>query len=167
MKIDTLLNKASESSFYKWFANLVLSRVIPFNGAHNLYIISINENKIVVTLPYIRRNKNHVNGIHACALATLCEYTSGLVLSKVFSPHEYRIILKDIEVNYHFQAKMKVNASYCIQEDEIANLKKIILSEDAALKWCIVNVYDYDNNHICTGKIHWQIKPWSKTHSKL
>lgn len=165
MKIDTLLFKASESKFNKWFANTVLSRVIPFNGSHNLRIDTIQKNSITVTLPYIRKNKNHVNGIHACALATLCEYTSGLVLSKVFSPHEYRIILKDIEINYYFQAKMKVMANYNIQKEEITSLMEIISREDAVLKWCNVNVYDIDKNHICTGKIHWQIKPWSKTHS--
>jgi acyl-coenzyme A thioesterase PaaI-like protein len=165
MKIDALLNKANESTFYKWLANFVLSIVIPFNGKHSLSITLINGNSISVTLPYIRRNKNHVNGIHACALATLCEYTSGLVLSKAFSPHDYRIILKDIEVNYHFQAKMKVNATYNIPEDEILQLKETISRNDFALKLCYVEVYDTDKNHICTGKIHWQIKPWSKTHA--
>jgi acyl-coenzyme A thioesterase PaaI-like protein len=167
MEIDILLNKSGRSNLYRIITNIVLARVIPFNGAHHLKITNINKDFIEVRLPYIRRNKNHVNGIHACALATLCEYTTGLILSREFSPTNYRIILKDIQINYHFQAKMNVSAKFGLVETIVNEIKKELQEKDAIFQRCEIEVYDEQQNHICSGKIYWQIKPWSKTKVQL
>ncbi|CAN5493839.1 hypothetical protein BH11BAC2_BH11BAC2_24960 [soil metagenome] len=139
----------------------------PFNGPHQFAVSKIEPKTLELTIPYIRKNKNHLNGIHACALATACEYISGLSLTRHLSIDEYRIILKDIQMTYHYQAKMEATIRYSLPDEEIENLKKVLSTEDATFRWYTVEIYDRNQHHICTGKIHWQIKPWSKTKVKL
>ena len=79
-KLQLLLKKASVSEWYKWVLNRVLSRAIPFNAPHHFRVLTVKSGHIQISLPYRRSNMNHVKGIHACALATLCEYTVGLTL---------------------------------------------------------------------------------------
>ena len=118
-------------------------------------------------LPFIRSNKNHINGIHACALATLCEYVSGLSLVRFLSADKYRIILKDIHIIYHYQAKTKVTAMFEANEILLNEIKNKLREADAVLKELNVEVYDANQNHICTGIITWQLKNWSKVKTSV
>lgn len=158
-----LLEKAEQSSLALMLLNIGLKRMIPFNSPHRFKIAEVTSDSISITAPYIRRNKNHVNGIHACALATLCEYSCGLALARTFDPKTYRVILKELKVNYQYQAKEKVTATYSLPESTILAIKKTLNTEDAALCTLIVTVKDRQDNIICIGEVTWQVKPWSKT----
>lgn len=118
-------------------------------------------------LPFIRANKNHINGIHACALATLCEYVSGLSLVRYLSEDKYRIILKDIHILYHYQAKTKVTATFELNELLLNEIMNQLHHTDAVLRELNVKVYDINQNHICTGIIIWQLKNWSKVRTAV
>src|SRR5688572_12028327 len=93
-----LIERSRNSGFGKWLLNFVLARVIPFNAPHHLTVTDAAEGRIRVRLPYKKSNLNHVKSMHACALATLCEYTTGLAIISMISEKEYRIILKNIKV---------------------------------------------------------------------
>lgn len=157
-----LLQKAEHSSFARLMLNIGLKRMIPFNSPHRFKITSVTSDSISITAPYIRRNKNHVNGIHACALATLCEYSCGLALARTFDPNTYRVILKELKVNYHYQAKEDVTANYHLPLSTISDIQKTLSKEDAALCTLIVDINDSKGNVICIGEVTWQVKPWSK-----
>jgi len=165
-KLRNLILKAEHSSFYRWLLNMVLARSIPFNAPHCFRVIKIKQGSAEIMLPYRRRNLNHVKGIHACALATLCEFTTGLTLISTISENEYRIILKSIRVDYHFQARMDVIASFSLNEKFI---EKVITGplqfEDAIFTEMEIKVNDMAGNHICTGFINWQVKKWNKVKS--
>ncbi|MBL7923979.1 MAG: DUF4442 domain-containing protein, partial [Bacteroidia bacterium] len=98
MQLNRLLEKAKTSAIHRHLLNYGLRRMIPFNGAHHLKIEQVMDHTLLLTLPAIRQNKNHLQGMHACALATLCEYISGLSLARVLPAEEYRLILKSIHV---------------------------------------------------------------------
>jgi acyl-coenzyme A thioesterase PaaI-like protein len=163
MQLNNLLIRAERSNIALRLLNFGLRRLIPFNAPHKFNITQIEKDSLTITLPYIRKNKNHVNGIHACALATLCEYISGLSIIRELSQDNYRIILKDIEMAYHYQAKMEVQAKFSLPPTEIEAIKEGLSIADAVFRRYDIEVYDAAKNHICTGKIHWQIKPWNKT----
>lgn len=162
-KLHNLILKAGNSGFYNWILNRVLSRAVPFNAPHNFRILKIVPGETTVLLPYKRSNMNHLKGIHACALATLCEYTIGLTLLSKISENNYRIILKGIRMEYHYQGKSDVVASFALPGEE---LKKYILgpleSSDAVFHEFQIAVYDTQKNHICTGWVNWQVKKWDK-----
>ncbi|MFN0189743.1 MAG: DUF4442 domain-containing protein, partial [Bacteroidia bacterium] len=71
MTLNSILDKAKNSSFYLFLLNLVLRRIIPYNAPHRFKVEKVNEESLEVSIPFIKKNKNHINGIHACALATL------------------------------------------------------------------------------------------------
>lgn len=168
MILSDLINKANRSTFYLRILNIVLWQKIPFNNAHKYRIIKIKDNALTILLPYKRKNMNHIKGIHACALATLCEYISGLSLMSSISEKEYRIILKNIHMTYHYQAKMNVYATFSLSQEFIQKeiVESLKLSE-SVFKELKVEVYDTSKNHICTGLINWQIKKWEKVKTKM
>lgn len=92
-KLNRLVAKAEKSSFYLWVLNVIAGRFVPFNKPHTFSIKHITSNSIHIELPYKKVNLNHIKGIHACALATLCEYCTGTVLLLSLDPSMYRIIL--------------------------------------------------------------------------
>ncbi len=166
MNFEKIFEKAKDSSFQRWMLNKGLSAKIPFNSPHKFSIDAISENGLIISIPFIRRNKNHIGGIHACALATLCEYITGLCISRKFSPDEYRIILKEIKITYHYQAKMQVNTHFELNQNLASEILNELKSADAIFSSFYVEVYDAEKNHICTGSIQWQIKLKSSVKTK-
>ena len=167
MTLNSILDKAKNSSFYLFLLNLVLRRIIPYNAPHRLKVEKVNDESLEVSIPFIRKNKNHINGIHACALATLCEYISGLSLARALPPENYRLILQTIHVDYHYQGKTKLHTRFGIDEKELMEIKSTIKEKDSIVKEYSVSIYDTSQNHICTGIITWQIKEWGKVSLKV
>lgn len=165
-KLLNLANKAKQNSFYLWLLNRVLYRVVPFNKPHKLKVLKIEDKGISILLPYAKVNLNHIKGIHACALATLCEYSCGLLLLLNLDPKKYRIILKEINMSYNYQGKTDVKVDFTLAEKLIQEIKLRLSGEEAIFQEFEVNVFDINNNHICTGKTKWQIKSWEKVRSR-
>lgn len=157
-----LFKKARRSKFFLYILNLVMGYSIPFNRPHRIKITEIHDNGVSVRLPFRRKNLNHLKGIHACALATTAEYASGISLLILIGT-DYRLIMKNIHVTYHYQAKMDVVTSV---KYDLVNLTENVLSllndGNAVLLNNTVEVYDLMNNHICTATIEWQLKNWKQ-----
>jgi acyl-coenzyme A thioesterase PaaI-like protein len=166
-KLNVFVQKAKHSKFYLWVLNFVLLRMVPFNNPHKLKIQTIADDGITMFAANTKNNRNHIKGIHACLLATLCEYVTGLSLLTHLSPKEYRIILKNIHMTYHFQAKTDVVVKFNISSEEKQNILLSLQKEEAIFKEYTVDVYDINKNHICTGLINWQIKAWKNVKMKI
>lgn len=166
-KLQYLIAKSAGSSFYKTVLNLALDFTIPFNSPHHYKVLDIKPGFAHVLLPFRRSNKNHVNSLHACALATLCEFTTGLALVGAISEQEYRIILKNLNTTYLYQGKRAVTATFelsekYIQEQIITPLKQ----EESVTVTFEIHVKDDSANLICSSLVTWQIKNWSKVRLK-
>ncbi|HRH65523.1 MAG TPA: DUF4442 domain-containing protein, partial [Bacteroidia bacterium] len=109
-KLLFLLERAKHSSVHRTLLNFVLARAIPFNAPHGFRVQDVFDDGIKIKLPYKRKNLNHLNGIHACALATLSEYTAGITLSIACGTDSFRLIMKELSMIYHYQAKQDVFA---------------------------------------------------------
>ena len=168
MKPEKLVEKARSSSFYLWLFNLATERLIPFNKPHGFKITSLQENRIETYLPYKRRNLNHIKGIHACALATLSEFTTGALLLTGLPANKYRIILQNLEIRYHYQAKKAVKAVFEISPQWIEeNVTKPLGQNESTVVPCVIEIYDLDDNHISTAKVYWQLKEWAKVRTRM
>src|SRR6187402_2284113 len=106
MTLVEITEKAKHSGFYLWVLNFFFERMVPFNMPHKFRITYVSDNSVRSLLPYRRRNLNHVKGLHACALATLTEMTSGFMLAVKLDPAKYRLILRRLEIDYLYQGKM-------------------------------------------------------------
>lgn len=167
-KLFSLLEKAKTSGFYRQVLNFSLARAIPFNKPHHFKILEVYEDGLKILLPCRRSNLNHLKSIHACALATLCEYTAGSTLLTSIQSNAYRFIMKDLTMTYHFQAKMDVTVEGHFSKKELAEKITVPLqSSDAVFVRMTMEVFDLEKNHICTGTVNWQIKKWEKVKTKI
>lgn len=162
-----LMERAKTSKKHLALLNFGLARMIPFNKPHGFKLVEIGDDFVKVKIPYKRINFNHIKGIHACALATASEYSTGLVLLNKLNPKNYRIIMQKMEMNYHYQAKMDTIVTYELNDDWLN--EKIILpleTKESIVIDCEVKSHDTEGNHLTTGHIFWQIKPWNKVKTK-
>jgi acyl-coenzyme A thioesterase PaaI-like protein len=166
-KLHFLIDRAKGSAFYLWLLNFSAARIVPFNRPHSFRIRTISKSSVTIELPYRKANLNHIKGIHACALATLCEYSTGIVLLASLDASSYRIILKNIHMTYHYQAKKNVYANFVLSDEQLTTIKSSLQTQEAIFSEHKVDVYDSENNHICTGLINWQIKNWKKVKMKV
>ncbi|MES2678958.1 MAG: DUF4442 domain-containing protein [Bacteroidota bacterium] len=167
-QLNALVQKARHSAFYLWVLNKLLLRTVPFNKPHRLKVLEIGDESITIGAVNKSYNHNHIKGMHACLLATLCEYASGLSLLLHLSPKDYRIILKNIHMTYHYQAKKDVHVNFKLGKQEVqTNFMEPLKLQEAIFHEFTVEVYDSDKNHICTGLINWQIKAWQRVKMKV
>jgi acyl-coenzyme A thioesterase PaaI-like protein len=167
MNLEKLMARARHNRFWLGVLNVILYRIIPFNQPHRIRIHEISDNGIVSVIPMKRKNHNHIGGIHACGLATVAEFTSGLVLLRSLGIKKYRLIMESIEVSYHYQAKATAYASFEMDPDRLNNeVLGPLATEDAVYIRCEIPVKDEKGNHLCTAYTNWQVKPWSKVRTK-
>jgi acyl-coenzyme A thioesterase PaaI-like protein len=163
----SIIKKAQHSGFYLWLLNFLLLRGIPFNKPHGIKILKITDNSISIKLPYKRKNYNHLKGLHACALATLSEYTSGLLLMSRLDPAKYRLIMQSLEMNYFRQGKKDAVVSLSMEKEEFQNKILSPLEGNESINFQQeIKVHDTDDTHLCTANVNWQIKDWSKVKMK-
>ncbi len=165
--LNGLVRKSQSSTFYLWLLNLLASRAVPFNKPHSFKIRSIRDHEIEIELPYKKRNLNHIKGIHACALATLCEYSTGMLLLTNLDATRYRIILKNINITYHYQARKNVYAHFALDKEWVQkNIIEALRDQEAIFHEFSIDVKDEENNSVCTGLIQWQVKDWNKVRTR-
>ncbi len=168
MNFNSIISSAQKSKFGLWKFNFLLHRMIPFNKPHQLKVWTIESNKVVVKIPYFKKNLNHIKGLHACVLATAAEYSSGLLLLSRLGFKDYRIIMESMDLKYLYQGKMEAFATYEITDKEI-NEKIIdpLKTEGSVYFQCIISVKDKKGNELCSAKTNWQIKSWNKVKTKI
>ncbi len=160
--------KASKSSFWMYIFNKALGFVVPFNKPHNFTITKITDTAVTVKLPYQKSNFNHIKGIHACALATVSEYATGLVLMNSLGSKKYRIILAKLNMEYHYQGKTDCFANFEISNDFIKQeILTPLKTKDSVQICCTIKIHDEKENHISTAHVYWQIKSWQKVKTVL
>lgn len=167
MDLVAITNKAKTSSFQLWLLNFFFERMVPFNLPHKFRITHIGDNNVKTSLPYRRRNLNHVKGLHACALATLTEMTSGFMLAVKLDPKKYRLILRRLEMDYLYQGKMDAVCEFVITPEWMnANIYDPLLKADSVDIIAEVKIFDIKGNQLTSGKAHWQVKDWAKVRTK-
>ena len=168
MNITKIVKKAQKSSFYRKILNIGLNRMVPFNKPHGFRIVEIGDHHLKTKVPYRKANFNHIKGIHACALATLSEFSTGFLLLTKLDPKKYRLIMHSISMEYHYQAKMDSYGSFDISEEWLNKwIYKPKESTEKVLVDCEVKIHDKEGNHISTGSVKWQIKSWKKVKTKV
>ena len=158
-----LLLKARTSPFYRWLLNRLLGRLVPFNRPHGFAIERIEADRIVTRAPNRRINHNHIRGIHACAIATLAEFSSGLVLLSRLDPTRFRLIMARIEIDYLFQARQEILATTILDVGQVQEqILERLQDADAVSFTQETLVEDRQGHTVAKAQITWQIKPWAK-----
>lgn len=165
---NRVVQKAKTSPFYLTLLNWSLNRMIPFNKPHGFRILEIGDHHLRTLIPYRRKNFNHIRGLHACALATISEFTTGFLLVSKLDAKKYRLIMQRLEMDYHYQGKMNATATFTISEAWLQQqIYDPLKTQDAVVIICEVKIHDEQGNHLTTGKVYWQIKDWQKVKTRL
>lgn len=166
--MEKYLKKAENSKLYRWLLNRILHRMIPFNKPHGFWIDQISQEKISVRIPFKKINLNHIRGIHACAIATACEYASGFLLLRQIGTKDYRIIMQKLSVEYFYQAKTDVLVDFELKKERI---EKEVLQELGKSEHTFITLVAKPKNKdgilLAECTTVWQVKPWSKVKTKL
>ncbi len=168
MNISSLLHKARNSSLVCWWLNALLPWMVPFNRPHGFKVLPLRDGGMSVEVPYWRINRNHIKGIHACAMATAAEMCSGLSVLERLDPKQYRLIMRELRMQYHFQAKQRVLAVASPSAEEIEQTVVAPLRDRDSVDYTsTVMLHDKGGNHVATGTVTWQVKPWAKVRTKM
>lgn len=163
-----IIEKAKRSAFYLRLLNWSVDRMVPFNKPHGFKVVEVGDYSLKTFIPYKKSNMNHIRGLHACALATLSEFTTGFLLVSKLDAKKFRLIMQRLEMEYHYQGKMHATAEFSVSEDWFSkNIYDPLSTMDAVVVPCEVRIHDERGNHLTTGKVFWQIKNWSKVRTKV
>jgi acyl-coenzyme A thioesterase PaaI-like protein len=83
---------------------------IPYTGSTGAEIQFIGDGEAIVRLPDRRRVRNHLDSLHAIALASVGELSTGLAVIGAL-PGSGRMIMRHLEVEYHSKARGDVIAT--------------------------------------------------------
>lgn len=163
----TVIEKAKHSRRYLLLLNWTLNSMIPFNKPHGIKVMEFSNHHLKTLLPYRKRNFNHIKGLHACALATASEFTTGfLLLSRLGK--KYRLIMQRLEMEYYYQGKMDAYAEFSVSDQWLEeNIFIPLQSAEAITAICEVKIHDIQGNHLTTGKVFWQLKDWNRVKTKI
>ncbi|MDA0913071.1 MAG: DUF4442 domain-containing protein [Bacteroidetes bacterium] len=164
---DWALIKAKGGQVF-WL-NFIFKRILPFNAPHGIRILELNEEGVKVRLPSKRANRNHLKGMHACAIATACEFCSGLAVLSKFQMNSYRLIMNRLEVDYLRRAA----PGDCLARAEVSNdlkdqiLRMIEQDEKGAARFQMVStLYDSNGEAVAIATVHWHVKSWDRVQFK-
>jgi acyl-coenzyme A thioesterase PaaI-like protein len=168
MNLKPFIDRAAHSNFHRWILNVALNYVVPFNKPHGFEVVSIEDFRLKTRIPYKRRNFNHIKGLHACALATLSEFTTGFLLLSNLGVDKYRIIMQRLEMDYHYQGKMDAFGEFVISNEWLeTNIYTPLEAQDSTVIVCEIHIHDSKGNHLTTGRVHWQVKSWKKVKTQI
>lgn len=166
--LSYLIPRARKSPFWLAVLNILLARTIPFNKPHRFRIQSIAENSITTFAPYRRSNFNHIRGVHACALATVAEFSAGFLLLAKLEPTHYRLIMGKLEAEYFYQAKEDIVATAELAESKLQDeILEPLRSADAATIVMTTTIHDVSGNEVAKVCTTWQVKKWESVRTRV
>ena len=82
-----------------WLLSRMIRLAVPYSGTIGANVVELSEGGAVVSLSDSRRVRNHLNSIHALALANLGELTANIALITICPPIG-RFIVTRMETDY-------------------------------------------------------------------
>lgn len=140
-----------------WVSRL-MQEVIPFNRPHRLRVVKLSEQECQVSLPWRRRNLNHLRTMHACALATAAEYASGLCVLSALGIENKRLIMSDLAMTYRRRAESACLATAKLPDSELKDLKAELEREGRGSFVLRSIVRDADGEVVAEAEITWHVK---------
>ncbi|HCK34823.1 MAG TPA: DUF4442 domain-containing protein [Gemmatimonadetes bacterium] len=133
----------------RWIFNKILGWKIPYTGKLGATILTLEPGHVKVRLRERRAVRNHLQSIHAIALANLGELTTGLALVGAM-PESIRGILVGLDVSYMKKARGT------IESEAICEIPKVYEPMDY---WVDAKIRDSSGDMVAEVRAHWRLGP--------
>lgn len=154
-----IFEKARRSSWGLFLLNQAFFWKLPFNRPHGIRIIEVEEVGLTAVLPFRRNNLNHLGTLHACALATLAEFTAGTELWRRLEQKGFRLVMQSLHMTYTAKATETVFAQFGAQmsKEETEALERQLQEKQKASYEAIVVVRTKDGKEVAVGTSQWYL----------
>lgn len=130
-----------------WVFNGFIKWRIPYTSSISSRIVLLEPGHVKAVLKDRRKIRNHLNSIHALALANLGEYTSGLALLSSL-PSSVRGIPVNISTDYYKKARGLLVAESHVQLPDIKHDTDIKVKAD---------IVDQEGDIVATTTVCWRL----------
>lgn len=137
----------------KWLFSMMLKRTVPYSASIGARIEELEPGHCRVSLRDRRFVRNHLNSVHALALANLGELCSGLAMLTQLPKHIQGIVTR-IDTQYHKKARGTLMA-----KADIAMAEELAAIDDAVEKTVQALIYDQHDELVTTVTVSWTFRP--------
>ena len=148
-QLQTLWVRLSPFPGGRWFFNKILGWKIPYTGGLGARILTLEPGHVKVQLRERRAVRNHLQSIHAIALANLGELTTGLALVGAM-PESIRGILVGLDVSYTKKARGTIESEATCEIPEVCEPMDY---------WVNAKIRDNSGDIVAEIRAHWRLGP--------
>lgn len=163
--VDKLLESSHKPMTLKVIEKLFIQG-IPFNKPHGFKFNKLDFEEVEVFLPYKRLNKNHLNTMHACAIATLGEFPAGLVLTKNLGSTNFRFVMTELKSTYNKHANTDLRGISKLPKKKLDKLMSELESDGVAKIILFTDIMNTQDEKVAVVQTEWQVKDWIKVKKK-
>lgn len=106
----------------RWAVSTVLGRAVPLVGTAGLRFDEVSPQRVVVRIPNRRKVQNHIQGVHAAAMALLAETATGFCVG-MNVPDDKLPLIKTLKVDYLRRAQGSLRAVAELRPDQIQQMR--------------------------------------------
>lgn len=149
-RLITMWNRYGGSSLGRKIFSYVLGRIAPYSGSIKAEVLSLTPGSVQVVLKDRHSVRNHLNSVHAIALANLGELASGLAMISAI-PDNTRAIVVNLDIEYIKKARGRL-----IAEGSATPPERITESVNSL---ALAEIRDADGDTVSRVKVHWRLSP--------
>ncbi|GAB4184586.1 MAG: hotdog fold domain-containing protein [Wenzhouxiangellaceae bacterium] len=127
----------------------LLGRQVPYTGSIGARVEQLDPGHCKVTLRDRRRVRNHLNSVHALALANLGEMVSGLAMLTQLPPSVQGIVT-NINTEYHKKARGALLAESQVQLQPVDAPRQEVIQ---------AHIRDQNGDEVATTTVTWSLRP--------